>query len=1319
MGALCCRRREEAGLIEAIDMLPSQLREQFIPKPSTSQRRKTRLQERKTFRKIVDDLLILSAEIGSVRILNFMAKANLWEPSTRVDVLRMASEAGTLIKLLKVFPLPLAACPTLVQLHDVLDVFQDDEDTAFETHSEHMFGMPRSETPSLATSTNKRVDDENAKDWNPTIQPTPQAMLLANIIKVPSPLAEKAMEGIVEDMVVFQPSERLKSRIRKTLRKAAGSETASPTSLPQLQRTFTGTTSQSSEDCIPMQSDSSVWDCADLQDSASLFGGGGASNPSETGGTTSNNHRHRGPASLPSLPLKMNFPESLGAIFLQRRAMDKEISFDQQRRELKHWPEHGDITASSPMFALNFDTYPEEIRRAALIPMKATKFAYLYGAPGGFVYFEKVGDEDRVLAVNAIDFTFQNCALSFGEQRKLTAKACKKLERDGRWFEVNVHQLREKGAVKYSFVGPEEVLADDFTAEPGGGYCYLFADQQYSRYFPIVGAGEVMSRAEVPACSTLNAVMLPEDADGSDMVLFAHPRRCLPLDRRPLQGVQGVPVRFARLRIPGICHPVVLHGLAYTPRVQVLSTLAARAIAQAAFSQHTRELAFDVFAEAVSLLSITRLTSAVRSGEMQEEMPGMDSVALVEFYLAFIIVVWFKNTTDEICLLMGYCYQGWVSDYFTWQKFWVWLHTFGMIVLWCWAGHGSFYGYYQIGLVRPLLATVGAMKWIRLLYAFRGTSTFRLGPRILPIIFALGEVTDFVLITMFFTCACAHVSYALSEKSTSLNSVLFSSYRLGFLADFEIPDDVFFISEGEEAFKWQPFQTAAFILFSFVVSIALTNIFIGVMSNAFDYHSERVSELFVRTRAAIALDHALRGVGRRSLCHHICGLRLTGLHSKWISHDLRIWFCFKHTEQDEDSDTLTVRGTINTMGETILKRLEDLSKFDDLAKRLTALEARLGPQQPSEQAGLRVRGPTRLGTAAVEDPEVVHAVSTPKLLEAVREAAPEPPAGPIEHLEVPRDEEPFAEPFGGSSSGECAAVGGAPRPQAEGEQREATADNPSPKAQAVGTSLSLPEVRSPQIVSPRWQDMAAAATALPASEPSLTSGPSDLNSSTTTGSRCQSRGQTLSVMIVRATGLCNVDTAQQRKAYCTCEVFGKPHTRMNTRLCGDFRYPVWLHQDEVVGFEEGDTLSFTVWEYNFKTAGDRSDRQLGRAFLSDKQLGWAGFVGYLTLDGVCPHQRNGGALQPEAVLQVQVARRRGNKGGKKQKRKSKGSKKRSMLEGKLTDEDLEVPVAWGSAEADDHCCGVWEGAEPTLATQRIDEGAASRLGIMQNDNGND
>ncbi|CAE8616757.1 unnamed protein product [Polarella glacialis] len=79
--------------------------------------------------------------------------------------------------------------------------------------------------------------------------------------------------------------------------------------------------------------------------------------------------------------------------------------------------------------------------------------------------------------------------------------------------------------------------------------------------------------------------------------------------------------------------------------------------------------------------------------------------------------------------------------------------------------------------------------------------------------------------------------------------------------------------------------------------------------------------------------------------------------------------------------------------------------------------------------------------------------------------------------------------------------------------------------------------------------------------------------------------------------------------YCTCEIAGKPHTQLKTKVIDDTLDPVWNHTSSMGGYAVGDSLEFAVWDSD----SFKSDDLLGRATLSSSRFQDACFDGELEL----------------------------------------------------------------------------------------------------------
>jgi len=713
----------------------------------------------------------------------------------------------------------------------------------------------------------------------------------------------------------------------------------------------------------------------------------------------------------------MHFPDTLGAIFLQRTLKERYASDIRYQKQ-----ENGGLVKFTPggsnmITSVEYPiTLSKAVRKAALIPLRATSFTYVQGKlpdfpVGGFLY---IGKDGRPVAVNQITFHKSRYALKLAKFERLDAQASNDLYQRG--FDITVADLREKGAIKYAWVGPSEKLSKNQKAGPAGGFAYLFERREdgkpsnMDRLFNIEGAAEVVDRAQLNW--NVNTALLDESATGDTIEhkltksissATARSRKSQkhtrPHNRQdsPVQSLNakddiaeagldvdvrqqanrdrsfaGVPVNIGRMRFPGFLHPVLIHALSVTPRNEVLSTVPAQALATAAYMRARPSVLQAVALELGQIICLFHVATLVRE-------PGIESPSLREARIrfdwtpsfiagyGFITAIWVKNVWTEVRLYRAFCQRGWKSSYWSGAKYMSVLHymlmAFAVSVLAIdreWTREQT--------TIRPLLAVVGCMKWFRILFQASGFSVFQLGLRILPILHALREAVSVVLVMLVFLFACAHVSYGLSDLSW--DNLLFTAYRIGFLGDFDTNQDVLFLkkkdphnmcSPWEEKAPWQSSQYIAFVFFSFVISVAMTNIFIGIMSNAFDAHQERVLELFIRMRADIGLNYAL--------------LNSTPLEEKYI------WFCYRRSERDEgavgEADEALDLGNSGNSLHGAVKNLKNgiQAKCDKLTQQLdqqSEKTAALGESlKQFEQKLLDVQGTdkTRLAKAEPETSE--------------------------------------------------------------------------------------------------------------------------------------------------------------------------------------------------------------------------------------------------------------------------------------------------------------------------------------------------------------
>jgi len=613
------------------------------------------------------------------------------------------------------------------------------------------------------------------------------------------------------------------------------------------------------------------------------------------------------------MPLRAssNFPEELGAIFMNRAIHNREVPSITYRSST-HTLEfaNGDILQASAEYPI---TLPEAARRDAMIPRNATSFVFLYpggrGAfdTGGFLYLR--GDGQPV-AVNSISFSYQRCAFSFGPYESVGQQATKELERIAK--DVTAEALLDSGVKQFAWIGPKEKYADGLSGGDVGGFAYLFHRPEKNRFFPLLGAAEVVDLGSISW--EVNTAVLDVDATGptieEEVASVRSPLSCVPVD-------------FARLKVPGVLHPVVLHGLAFCPSTNALETLAAKAIASSAYAQARNMIRVDLAMEAMSLGAITWCARSVRkrdggsSGDFSQwQWHHWLSVGIISF-------VFVKNALVETSLIRGYWQWGWSRDYMSRHRALGWIKLMlSSLLLFQFAARRTAAHRDED---RALLALLGCMKWVTLLYGCRGFQHWKIGLRILPVLAALSEVASFLMVMIFFFGASYSASYALTDAKMS--EIVTNTYRMQFTGELE---ESLFLS-GESGPVWF-YEHIAYFVFGFLIMAAMANIFIGIMSNAFDYYQDKVTALFVRSRASMGLDYALL---RQRLFLYRRGGR------GGLSEEDYVWLCYLRKGEDDASDSdITLRSSLNALQQHVSPKL------DTLLQRLDKLEALLRDKNP-------------------------------------------------------------------------------------------------------------------------------------------------------------------------------------------------------------------------------------------------------------------------------------------------------------------------------------------------------------------------------------
>lgn len=629
-----------------------------------------------------------------------------------------------------------------------------------------------------------------------------------------------------------------------------------------------------------------------------------------------------GPPSM--LPEQSSFPETLGALYIRRLvsvnkntrvpyvAVKKVLMYGRHKLRTS---ELFEVTLKDP-----------ELRRGALIPLSATHYACVYAgeglSTGGFVYSRQTArGAHEVVAINGTGIEHRRHSLAFGKFQALTPRQAAEVEANA--ADITIPALWEHGARRYAWLG---------NACQNGAFAYLFEDPAMNRLFPLVGSGEIMDRTimTTPVRSEL-LPLIPESEQVEKWLRSKSEQRWrwlrLPgCDRARMRSQE---VTIARIKARGLLHPVVLHALWITPRRQSLCSVASRAIVHTAYKRVGRYVCVDLLLQSASLCGISWLARSTRSGEFGRDGFQATGVTPAALAVAFVSA---RDTLVAVCTFLGYWRRHWSWSYLIRNRLFL-LHLAAhlSLLIWMLAGHLGHEVSTAVG-GRPLVAAAGCIAWLRLMWTCRTLEIYRLGYRILPIVEALSEAGDFILIMLFFGFSCAHVAYSLSHPDTSYQDILFSVYRLGALGDFEVPDDVLYPSdEGDGPPSSQGFQYFAFVAFSFLLAMALTNIFIGIMSSAFDFHQDSVSVTFLRCRAARCVDAALCqegfdyfGLSRLLPCSGPA-------HGEWDGGKV-LWLCYARSEQEgeglEQDTDLSLRRALK------LERVQIADAVDGISKAL-------------------------------------------------------------------------------------------------------------------------------------------------------------------------------------------------------------------------------------------------------------------------------------------------------------------------------------------------------------------------------------------------
>jgi hypothetical protein len=644
-------------------------------------------------------------------------------------------------------------------------------------------------------------------------------------------------------------------------------------------------------------------------------------------------------------------------------------------------------------------TVPRELRFNAKIPLDSAYFAFVYNGAalptGGYVYFD---EEKEVVAINVLSVSHFPNALTFGTYELIAADASEEIRRASPPHDVSVEELRAKGVREYAWIGPE---VQCLKKNNMGGFAYFFEDEKENRFFPLEGIIELNDEAFLSW--EMNAAVLGQtpDEEAIEQELL-QPSSFWFASRRPTT------VKLKRVSIPNVVNPIVLQAIASTPRFEALRTQAAKAIVHSAWPKVRCRYHLDfvlVLLEAMALLWFTTSrishfleTEDKRLNELPEPveiegfaipMPNAIQTALtwedcqsISFFILFVSVC--KKILEEIICVCRWRKYGMLSDYFHKAKICHTLFRWLGIVIILMVLVCSLSAPREEIALRMLLGAGGICTWMEVLFHFRAHQV--LGPKILPILRVFSDVWGFTLVMFFMILAFLHSTFALSHRA--LLDVAMSTFRMALLGDFDIAEHVLGVEDvlGDETNRepvgWSGYQHLFFMFTTFMLTVVMTNLFIGVICNSYDIHQNEAVELFIQARAEMTLDYMLLpGLSDLRKCFSSGVRRFRSARSACLVEELEcakddeyVWFCTMDTENADGEDDVATEGSVRSVMRTEMRSVRSSIKREivsvlqqmrngqkDLGKQIEALPQKIS--QPTEDLAASRRwrqGPSAL-----------------------------------------------------------------------------------------------------------------------------------------------------------------------------------------------------------------------------------------------------------------------------------------------------------------------------------------------------------------------
>mmetsp|Transcript_25452 Transcript_25452/g.46596 ORF Transcript_25452/g.46596 Transcript_25452/m.46596 type:complete len:866 (-) Transcript_25452:127-2724(-) len=262
------------------------------------------------------------------------------------------------------------------------------------------------------------------------------------------------------------------------------------------------------------------------------------------------------------------------------------------------------------------------------------------------------------------------------------------------------------------------------------------------------------------------------------------------------------------------------------------------------------------------------------------------------------------------------------------------------------------------------LATWTAWSWLRCLWALRG---FRfIGPKMLPVIYAVRGVFGFVTVLLFTVIAATNAYFVFglrTEPSTWYASFLVV-FRLAILGDVDLFEweglDPVLVQQDTDT--WEPEDPlpskhyvwihVLFYAIALFMTVILMNVFIGILGNNYDLYQDKSEELFMQSRAEIVADSFHTSLWR--LLHCCFGQDLDPEGCFYERPGLAGWRIFlepvEEAPEDRQATERSLRTTVKQVETSLDKAIDKKfevqqkamdKKLQSMDKKLEALDTKL------------------------------------------------------------------------------------------------------------------------------------------------------------------------------------------------------------------------------------------------------------------------------------------------------------------------------------------------------------------------------------------